>query len=119
MKNVLVVEDEAAISMLLGMHFEEHGFSVVQAGDSDQAITALDTLRPNLTVTDWSIGGSSTAKEIIHKSREKNPACKIAIITGYNIEQIEGELEDMKPFEYFTKPVDFEVMVAQLVKGID
>jgi DNA-binding response OmpR family regulator len=54
---VLVVDDDEAVRTLASWQLESDGFTVAQAGDGDEALTAIDTERPDLVVLDLSMPG--------------------------------------------------------------
>src|ERR1700712_812299 len=54
---VLVVDDDEAVRTLASWQLESDGFAVAQAGDGDEALSAIDTERPDLVVLDLSMPG--------------------------------------------------------------
>ena len=57
MAQILVVEDEVALSDLIRSHLEKEGHRVEQAFDGRQAIAAADRGRPELVILDWMLPG--------------------------------------------------------------
>jgi DNA-binding response OmpR family regulator len=54
---ILVVEDEVALSDLIRSHLEKEGHRVEQAFDGKQALAAADRGRPELVILDWMLPG--------------------------------------------------------------
>jgi DNA-binding response OmpR family regulator len=54
---ILVVEDEVALSDLIRSHLEKEGHRVEQAFDGTQALGAADRIRPELVILDWMLPG--------------------------------------------------------------
>ena len=57
MAQILVVEDEVALSDLIRSHLEKEGHRVEQAFDGRQALAAADQGRPELVILDWMLPG--------------------------------------------------------------
>ncbi|TMD33438.1 MAG: response regulator transcription factor [Chloroflexi bacterium] len=57
MAQILVVEDEVALSDLIRSHLEKEGHRVEQAFDGGQALAAADRGRPELVILDWMLPG--------------------------------------------------------------
>ena len=51
-KTILIVEDEQAIAEMLAAILEETDYQVVIAGNGQEALTRLETTRPNLILSD-------------------------------------------------------------------
>ena len=58
MATVLVVDDEPEIRSSVRAMLETYGYEVVEAGDSDAAVTALGTTRPDVILTDIYMPGA-------------------------------------------------------------
>ena len=57
MAQILVVEDEVALSDLIRSHLVKEGHRVEQAFDGRQALAAADRGRPELVILDWMLPG--------------------------------------------------------------
>ena len=63
---ILIVDDEADIRDLVGGILEDEGFVIRYAGDSDGALDAFRTRRPDLVVLDvWLQGSRLDGLEIL------------------------------------------------------
>ncbi|MFT3952352.1 MAG: response regulator transcription factor [Oscillospiraceae bacterium] len=52
MNEILIVEDEAAIANLIRISLTDAGYRTVCAGDGEEALSLLETLRPDLVLLD-------------------------------------------------------------------
>jgi DNA-binding response OmpR family regulator len=67
---ILVVEDEVALSDLIRSHLEKEGHRVEQAFDGPQALAAADRFRPELVILDWmlpAMDGITVCRELRRK----------------------------------------------------
>lgn len=83
MPTVLVVEDDPLIRLEVAEQLETAGFSVVEAGNADQAIAVLEA-RPdiNLVFTDVDMPGSMDGLKLAAAVRDRWPPVHIIITTG-------------------------------------
>ena len=65
---ILVVEDEAALSMLFSYNLEAEGFTVERVERGDEAEIRLSETIPDLVILDWMLPGVS-GLEICHRRR--------------------------------------------------
>jgi DNA-binding response OmpR family regulator len=81
----LLVEDEAAIAVLLEETFGDAGFEVVFASYGDEALVLLDSMAgpPDVLVTDINLGRGPTGLDVARRARELHPDLPIVFITGH------------------------------------
>src|SRR4051794_26317240 len=81
---LLIVEDDAESSDLLGDFCRSQGFDVTVARDGRAAITAVqrDAARFAIVVTDLHLPGAD-GFEVLKAARDANPSIYVVIITGY------------------------------------
>lgn len=81
---VLVVEDEPLLRMGIVDHLEEQGFSVLEAGNADEAIAILSN---NTTIqilfTDIDMPGEMDGIRLASAVRDRWPPIKIVITSGH------------------------------------
>src|SRR6476646_9187480 len=81
---ILVVEDEAAIRLMIAEALRAEGFGVVEAGSGDEALTVLESgTRVNLVFTDVRMPGTLDGLALVGRLRVTRPDLKIAIGSGY------------------------------------
>jgi DNA-binding NtrC family response regulator len=104
---VLIVDDERTLARAIKAFLAESGYEADVAGDAEQALGMLETLRPDVVFSDVRLPGMSGI-ELLRRIREFDPAIPVVIMTAYGT--IEGAVEAVKlgAFDYLKKPVDLE-----------
>lgn len=83
----LVVDDSMLIRHTVCRYLEERGWGVELATDGSEAVKALETLRPDLIVTDMSMPGMNGSELITElKKNSHTAAIPIIILCGRNSE---------------------------------
>lgn len=82
---ILLVEDQAALRLVIGELLEELGHEVHGAGDGAAALTMLEGgLVPQLLISDIGLPGSLNGRQVAEASRALHPALPVLFITGYD-----------------------------------
>ena len=104
---VLIVDDERTLARAVKAFLIESGYEAEVAGDGEQAVAMLETLRPDVVFSDMRLPGMSGI-EVLRRIREFDPSIPVIIMTAYGT--IEGAVEAVKlgAFDYLKKPVDLE-----------
>jgi len=104
---VLVVDDERTLARAIKAFLGEAGYEAEVAGDGEQALALLESLRPDIVFADVRLPGMSGI-ELLRRIQEFDPAIPVIIMTAYGT--IEGAVEAVKlgAFDYMKKPVDLE-----------
>jgi two-component system, NtrC family, response regulator AtoC len=104
---VLVVDDERTLARAIKAFLTESGYEAEVAGDAEQALRLLETMRPDVIFCDVRLPGMDGI-ELLRRIREFDPAIPVIIMTAHGT--IEGAVEAVKlgAFDYLKKPVDLE-----------
>src|SRR3954468_12060600 len=104
---VLIVDDERTLARAVKAFLAEAGYEAEVADDGERALALVQTLRPDVVLTDVRLPWMSGI-ELIRRTREFDPAIPVIIMTAYGT--IEGAVEAVKlgAFDYMKKPVDLE-----------
>ena len=104
---VLIVDDERTLARAVKAFLTEAGYEAEVAGDAEQALGLLQSLRPDVVFADVRLPGMS-GTDLLRRIREFDPAIPVVIMTAYGT--IEGAVEAVKlgAFDYMKKPVDLE-----------
>jgi DNA-binding NtrC family response regulator len=104
---VLIVDDERTLARAIKAFLTESGYEAEVAGDAEQAVRLLETMRPDVVFTDVRLPGMNGI-DLLRKIREFDPALPVIIMTAHGT--IEGAVEAVKlgAFDYLKKPVDLE-----------
>lgn len=113
MTNILIVEDNAGLRRLMGIHLSRAGYTVLEAEDGVAALEMLDHNHIHLIVADVMmprLDGYALTKEL----REAGVHIPILLVT------MRDALEDKRTGfhagadDYLTKPVDFEELILRV-----
>ncbi|HEX3275326.1 MAG TPA: sigma-54 dependent transcriptional regulator, partial [Gemmatimonadales bacterium] len=104
---VLIVDDERTLARAIKAFLTESGYEAEVAGDAEQALRLLESLRPDVVFTDVRLPGMNGI-DLLRRIREFDPALPVIIMTAHGT--IEGAVEAVKlgAFDYLKKPVDLE-----------
>ena len=107
---VLLVDDEIMIREGFKQLFDwqAHDCEVVgEAGDGMEALTQIDTLRPDIVIMDINIPIMNGLK-VIQLSRIKHPNTAFVIVSGYDDFSFCREALRLQITNYILKPVNYE-----------
>ncbi len=113
-ESVLVVEDDAAVRMLVADVLEGLGYRVIEAADGLTALPVLASdARIDLLVSDVGLPGMN-GREVAEIARRYRPELKILFVTGYAEQAaVRGEfLGD--GMEMITKPFPIDLLAARI-----
>jgi two-component system response regulator AtoC len=104
---VLIVDDERTLARAIKAFLTESGYEAEVAGDAEQALRLLETIRPDVVFSDVRLPGMSGI-ELLRRIRDFDAAIPVIIMTAHGT--IEGAVEAVKlgAFDYLKKPVDLE-----------
>ncbi len=104
---VLIVDDERTLARAIKTFMAEAGYDATVAGDAENAMQLVESLRPDVVFADVRLPGMSGI-DLLRRIREFDPAIPVIIMTAHGT--IEGAVEAVKlgAFDYMKKPVDLE-----------
>jgi two-component system phosphate regulon response regulator PhoB len=112
---VLVVEDEAALSLLLSYNLEAEGFIVERVERGDEAELKLEEAPPDLLILDWMLPGVS-GLEICRRLRARKATRTLPVIMltarGEEAERVSGL--KLGADDYVVKPFSAGELVARM-----
>jgi CheY-like chemotaxis protein len=110
--SVLVVEDEALIRMGVVVDFEEAGFNVLEAENTDEAISLLRS-HPEIQAlfTDVEIPGSMNGLKLAATVHDRWPPIKIIVTSGRVLVRKRDLPEDV---QFVPKPYDNSQVISAL-----
>jgi len=112
MKQILVIEDELAISQVLKAYLTKAGFNVTQVFDGNEAIDVFAKSNPSLVLLDVMLPGID-GWSILKQIREKS-SCPVIMLTAlgdvnYRLSGLNDGADD-----YITKPFVGDEVVARI-----
>ncbi len=112
---ILVVEDEAALSVLLSYNLEAEGFAVDRVERGDEAEIRLSETSPDLVILDWMLPGVS-GLEICRRMRARETTRSLPVIMltarGEESERVRGLA--MGADDYVVKPFSVPELMARV-----
>lgn len=114
---LLLVEDDAIVAMNEASMLERHGFRVVTAGTSTQALEAVRSQKIDLVLMDIELGrnsasGAETAERIL---RERE--IPIVFLTGYAERETVERVKDITRYGYVLKSAGEFVLLEAIEVG--
>lgn len=113
--NILIVEDEADLSLMMAYNLEAEGFNVRSAMSGDEAIEVIGETVPDLILLDWMLPGLSGIELCRRwRAREETALVPIIMITarGEEEERIRGLATGAD--DYVVKPFSMAELVARV-----
>jgi CheY-like chemotaxis protein len=119
-KTVLVVDDDEDFLAQQQLHLQAAGFTVVTAGDEEEAQRALDA-RPDLCVLDLMMEHTDSGFTLCHRIKQRYPDVPVVIITAVTAETglefdsyTAEERSWVKADAMLAKPVRFEQLLREI-----
>ena len=114
--DILIVDDEADIRELVAGILQDEGYVTRTARDSDEALNAVSTRRPNLVFLDiWLQGSRLDGLQLLDAVKENHPDLPVVMISGHgNIETAVAAIKQ-GAYDFIEKPfkADRLVLVAE------
>ena len=113
--NILVVEDEDALSTLLQYNLEKEGYDVVVAADGEEALTVVSERLPDLIVLDWmlpKVSGIEVCRRLRQRTESRNVPIIMLTARGEESDRIRGL--DTGADDYVIKPFAMSELSARI-----
>src|SRR5437868_2534408 len=81
MSQILLVEDDEFVRDMLSQVLQRDGHKVTHAADGEEALNILQTIQPDIIVTDI-IMPKKSGTALIKEVKERHPKMKIVAISG-------------------------------------
>jgi signal transduction histidine kinase len=113
-ETVLIVEDDAAVRVLVSQVLSELGYAFVEAGDADGALPIIESSqRIDLMISDVGLPGMN-GRQLAEIGRQVRPDLKVLFITGYaEHAAVRGGFLD-PGMQLITKPFTFDLLTAKV-----
>jgi len=106
---LLIIEDDASLSQMLGLHFEEQGFDVHAAFDCLSALELAGQLQPDLILLDQQLP-DGLGSELLADLLKATGSTQVIMMTG--VHDLELAIQAIKDgaADFIHKPVKTEVL---------
>jgi CheY-like chemotaxis protein len=118
-ETLLVVEDEPILLLLVQGILERNGFSVLAAGNAQEALQLWERHRHevDLLLTDISLPDGMGGRELAEQLLDEKPELKVIYASGYAADSMSREIDGLSDsVHYLQKPYRPD-MLAQAVRG--
>jgi len=110
-KKILIVDDNADLVHIMGVHLEGHGYGVVSASDVPEAIKAVQKEKPDLIILDVAMPGGD-GLNVLKRLNASNPKNMIPVIVVTGMEtKAKAEAFAAGAVEFFLKPVNMDTLL--------
>jgi len=103
--NILIVEDEEALTLLLRYNLEAEGYGVETVPRGDEADLLLKERAPDLVILDWMLPGLSGI-ELSRHLRSEAVTTPIILISAYATDSVRRNAEAIGVACVLAKPFD-------------
>ncbi|HLI66039.1 MAG TPA: phosphate regulon transcriptional regulator PhoB [Caulobacteraceae bacterium] len=113
--NVLVIEDEDALSALLQYNLDKEGYDVAVAADGEEALVMIDEKAPDLVVLDWmlpKVSGVEVCRRLRARPETRNLPIIMLTARGEESDRIRGL--DTGADDYVVKPFSMNELAARI-----
>lgn len=120
MNTVLIVDDDENFlhSLIDGFKSYEDQFGIMTAHNGEEAIAILDKQDIHLVLTDLKMPKMDGFALVAHLSSH-HPAIPVIVMTAFGTPDMEENLKEIGAFQYIEKPIDFNLLVAKILNGLD
>lgn len=104
MKKILIIEDDLLISSLVQFRLKKDGYDTHLVSDGNEGMKAIDSLHPDLIITDVMMPFRSGI-EIIHHAKQSRPDTPIIVLSSLGEEeQVVLEAFNLGVADFVPKP---------------
>lgn len=118
--DILVVDDEVDIRELVAGILEDEGYVVRTAGNADDALTAIESRRPQLVLLDiWLEGSRMDGLALLDVIKANHPDLPVVMISGHgNIETAVAAIKQ-GAYDFIEKPFNADRLVVIASRAIE
>lgn len=118
--NILIVDDEADIRNLVKGILEDEGYSISQAGNSDEAYERIESAPPHLIVLDiWLQGSAHDGLEILESVSKTHPHIPILMISGHGTIETAVAAIKQGAYDFIEKPFKADRLILMVQRALE
>src|SRR5262245_35149806 len=111
-KKILVIDDDPDTCQFLRELFEEEGWQVSAATNSNTALAAVQTGQFDLIVSDINLNEELNGLALLKHFRQLAPATQVLLISGFGTLETAIEAVREGAFDFISKPFNVQEIVA-------
>ena len=120
MSDILIVDDERDIRELISDILEDEGFATRKAGNSDEAINAINSEEPGLIILDiWLKDSRMDGIDILKKVKADNPDVPVVIISGHGNIEIAVAAIKQGAYDFIEKPFNIDQLMVVIRRAME
>ena len=116
-QRVLLVDDDQDLLRLLGLRLEGEGYAVQSAQNAETALARLNDYRPQLVISDLQMPGMH-GLDLLDEIHRRSPSLPVIMLTGHGSIPEAVRATQRGAFDFLTKPVDSEALLALLRRAL-
>lgn len=119
-ETVLVVDDEAAIRMVVVDRLQERGYQVLDAEDAASALRQIERIpKIDLLLTDVGLPGGTNGRQLADAARTMRPGLKVLFVTGFADPAVIAGPKGNPGLEVLSKPFTLEELCMRVRDILD
>ena len=115
---ILIVDDEAAVAHATGLLLELEGFEVSVANGMSEALGRLETVRPDLIVSDFHLRGTETGADVVAAVRARVGTKVPAIFVTGDTSKVARAGADLGNTTLLSKPTQADELLSAVQRHL-
>jgi two-component system nitrogen regulation response regulator NtrX len=120
MSDILIVDDERDIRELISDILEDEGYATRLAGNSDDAMAAINAEPPALMILDiWLKDSRMDGIDILKATKRDNPDVPVVIISGHGNIEIAVAAIKQGAYDFIEKPFNIDQLLVVIRRAME
>ncbi|WP_432816895.1 sigma-54-dependent transcriptional regulator [Sulfitobacter sp. JB4-11] len=120
MSDILIVDDERDIRELISDILEDEGYATRLAGNSDDAMAAINAEPPALMILDiWLKDSRMDGIDILKAAKRDNPDVPVVIISGHGNIEIAVAAIKQGAYDFIEKPFNIDQLLVVIRRAME
>lgn len=120
MSDILIVDDERDIRELVSDILKDEGYSTRLAGNSDEAMAAINSEPPALLILDiWLKDSRMDGIDILKSVKRDNPDVPVVIISGHGNIEIAVAAIKQGAYDFIEKPFNIDQLLVVIRRAME
>jgi two-component system nitrogen regulation response regulator NtrX len=120
MGDILIVDDERDIRELISDILKDEGFETRLAGNSDEAMSAINSEPPGLMILDiWLKDSRMDGIDILKTVKRDNPDVPVVIISGHGNIEIAVAAIKQGAYDFIEKPFNIDQLLVVIRRAME